>query len=89
MISNSFFPGLLFAIGISGLIWTFLEQYTSLSPEKVDAFAVVIGLTIAFIYSLKTRYLVGNVLFDLVTLGVLILSYFMVKSGSKKLLNKK
>lgn len=77
MFSTFMLPGLLLAIGISGIVWWTLKEFTHLSPEKVDGLSIVVGLGITILVSLLKRGLWQDPLQILVGVSVLALSYLL------------
>lgn len=82
--SLDFFPGLLLAIGVAGIVWTGLNQFTRWQARKIDALSVVSGLWIAFLFSLQARGLLQNYLFDILSLVVLTYCYWVIGIRKKK-----
>ncbi len=92
MFSAFMFPGLLLAIGITGVLWWILKEFTNLSSRRVDGLAVISGLGITFLLSLFNRGLLQDPLQIVVGICVLCLSYALIQwenSKSLKLKSKK
>jgi drug/metabolite transporter (DMT)-like permease len=84
MFSWFMLPGILLAIGVSGLVWWSLKEFTRLEASKADGLAVVSGLAMAFILSLAYRGLLKEPIQVGVTIIVLILSYLLVQFEKKR-----
>lgn len=84
MFSQFMLPGLLLAIGVAGVMWWALEEFTALPSSKADGLAVVSGLAVAFTASLNNRGLFDEPLQVVLALFVLALSYFLVQIEQKR-----
>lgn len=84
MFSQFMLTGLLLAIGVTGVIWWALKEFTNLSPVKVDGIAVVFGLTGSLTISLIMRGLIKDPLQVTLAIFVLILSYALFQWEQKR-----
>lgn len=84
MFSSFMLPGLFLAIGVSGVAWWALEEFTRLEASKVDGISIVSGLTVAFIMSIINRGLLRDPLQVGVATVVLVLSYFLIQFEQKR-----
>lgn len=84
MFSSFMLPGLFLAVGVSGVVWWALEEFTRLDASKADGIAVVSGLTVAFLMSMINRGLLRDPFQVGVAVVVLALSYFLVRFEQKR-----
>ncbi len=84
MFSSFMLPGLFLGIGVSGVVWWGLEEFTRLEASKADGISVVSGLAVAFIMSIINRGLLRDPLQVGVAVVVLALSYLLVRFEQKR-----
>lgn len=84
MFSAFMLPGLLLAIGITGMVWWILKEFTNLTSRRVDGLAIVCGLGITFLLSLFNRGLLQDPLQIVMGISVLCLSYALVQWSNGK-----
>lgn len=77
-------PGLFLAIGVSGVVWWALKEFSRIEASKADGIAVVSGLAVAFLLSLYSRGLLKEPIQIGATLIVLALSYGLVQYEQKR-----
>lgn len=83
MFSWFMIPGLLLAIGASGVVWWALKEFSRIDASKADGIAVVCGLGVAFLLSLSYRGLIKEPIQVGVAVFVLALSYVLVQYEKK------
>lgn len=82
-------PGLLLAIGVTGLVWWTLEEFTRLKGSTIDGIAAVSGLAVALPVSLISRGLVKDPVQIAAGILVLSLSYVLIRVQRKPKSSKK
>lgn len=82
-------PGLLLAIGVTGLIWWTLQEFTRLKSTTTDGIAAVSGLAVALLVSLINRGLIQDPVQVVAGIFVLSLSYVLIRIEPKRRANKK
>lgn len=73
MLDFSLMPGLLISIGVAGIVYTLLEHFSQLMPNKVDSLSILSGLSTGFIYSIFARSLYTNI--PVVTVTIMVVCY--------------
>lgn len=84
MVSWFMLPGLLLAIGVSGVVWWVLNEFSRIDASKADGIAVVSGLAVAFLMSINNRGLLKDPIQVGVIVVVLALSYGLVQFEQKR-----
>jgi len=84
MFSWFMLPGMFLSIGVSGVVWWGLKEFSQIEASKADGIAVVSGLSIAFLMSIISRGLLKDPIQVGIAIFMLALSYGLVQFEQKR-----